>query len=107
MYSKELYQKYKESRKRSSRRYYLKNKGRFKEWHRKWFQKNYHEIKEQNKIRNKLWIASHKEWNNEYQRMENNWLAPERIPETDDYDTFCVDLNLKIEKEGFINGSKC
>ena len=103
MYDKESYQKYKESHKRATKKYYLKHKDNYRKWHKL----NYHKNREHNILRSKIWVEKHKDWNREYQRKYKSMLPPDRIPEVDEYDTFCVDLNIKIEKEGFINGSKC
>lgn len=76
-----------------------------KEYYREYYQKN---KKERNK-RNweyKAKSAKWKEYAKECSILCNSFLYPEEIPEIEDYE--CIsDLNYKIEKEGFLNGSKC
>lgn len=105
MYSKELYQKYKESRKRSSRKYYKLHKEECLIRNEEYYWKHKKELYRKNreyKAKDPKW----KEYEKECSRLCNLFLYPEQIPEIENYG--CVsDLNLKIEKDGFINGSKC
>lgn len=105
MYSKELYQKYKESRKRAMRKYYQSHKEEICLYKRNYYQINKKILNKRNaeyKAKDPKW----KEYNKECNLMCSRFLYPEQIPELEYYG--CVsDLNYQIEKGGYINGSKC
>ena len=105
MYSKENYEKYKESHRRAARKYYKLHKEELRLYNKNYYQKNKKKRNRQNqeyKAKDPKW----KEYERECSRLNNLFLYPEQIPELDDY--VCVaDLNYKIEKGGYINGSKC
>lgn len=105
MYSKELYEKYKESRKRAAKRYYKAHREKMRLYNKEYYRKNKKEMYRKNreyKAKDPKW----KEYEKECSKLCQMFLYPEQIPEVEDY--VCVsDLNYKIEKGGFINGSKC
>ena len=105
MYRKEYYEAHKEQYKRHQREYYQKHKEKCRLYRKSYYEKNKKERNRKNqeyKAKDPKW----KEYEKECSRLCNLFLYPEQIPELEDY--VCVsDLNHKIEKGGFIYGSKC
>lgn len=105
MYNKELYEKYKECRKRAAKKYYESHKEKRLLYYKEYYQKNKKELnrkKQEYKAKDPKW----KEYERECSRLYQTFLYPEQIPELEDY--VCIsDLNYQIKKGGFIYGSKC
>lgn len=105
MYNKELYEKYKECRKRAAKKYYESHKEERRLYWKEYYQKHKKERNRKNqeyKAKDPKW----KEYVKECSTLCNMFLYPEQIPEKEDY--VCIsDLNYQIEKGGYINGSKC
>lgn len=104
-YSHEKYLKYIDSIKKAAKKYRETHKEKYLKYAKDYYQNNKKECNRKSmeyRAKNPKW----KQYAKECSYFHNNMLYPEEIPEME-YFGCIYDLNLKIEKEGFIYGSKC